>query len=179
MNVQCFGDSNTYGYDPRDYFGRCYDKPWPLLLAEISNWNVQNLGENGREIPRFSVKFGEDSDLFVIMLGTNDLLQGNSAETVKKRMETFLLNIQQKKTGILLIAPPPMKLGEWVPTDTLIEASNKLPLFYQDLAQRLGVRFVNAGEWDIPLAFDGVHFTEAGHKVFADSLYKFLSEEDI
>lgn len=25
MNVICFGDSNTYGYDPRGYFGGRYD----------------------------------------------------------------------------------------------------------------------------------------------------------
>lgn len=176
MKLLCYGDSNTYGYDPRDYLGRCYDRPWPLLLAERSNWNVQNLGENGREIPRFSERFPEDSDLLMIMLGTNDLLQGNSVETVTKRMETFLLSIQQEKSRILLIAPPPMKLGEWVPTSSLIEASKELSLSYQALAQHLGVRFVNAGEWNIPLAFDGVHFTESGHIAFAEGLYKFLTK---
>ena len=25
MNVICFGDSNTYGYDPRSYLGGRYD----------------------------------------------------------------------------------------------------------------------------------------------------------
>ena len=25
MNIICFGDSNTYGYDPRGYFGGRYD----------------------------------------------------------------------------------------------------------------------------------------------------------
>ena len=27
MNVICFGDSNTYGYDPRSYLGGCYGYP--------------------------------------------------------------------------------------------------------------------------------------------------------
>lgn len=174
MNILCFGDSNTYGYDPRDFFGKCYDKPWPLLLAEKTSWNVRNLGENGREIPRFPVHFSENPDLLVVMLGTNDLLQGNSVTTVEKRMETFLRNIRQDKTRILLIAPPPMKLGEWVPTHRLIEASTELAPTYQNLAKRLGVRFVNSGVWDIPITFDGVHFTESGHKDFAEALYKYL-----
>ena len=179
MNILCFGDSNTYGYDPRDVFGRCYDKPWPLLLAEKTNWNVKNLGENGREIPRFPVSFSENPDLFITMLGTNDLLQGNSAAEVTKRMETFLLGLMQKKTTILLIAPPPMKQGYWVSTQSLIEASTELSLTYQDLAHQLNIRFVNAKEWNIPLAFDCVHFTESGHKIFAEKLYKYLITEGV
>ena len=35
MNVICFGDSNTYGYDPRGYFGGRYDADcrWVDILA--------------------------------------------------------------------------------------------------------------------------------------------------
>ena len=179
MEILCFGDSNTYGYDPRDYFGRSYDKPWPLLLAEKSNWKVQNLGENGREIPKFPVRFTENCALLIIMLGTNDLLQGNTVEVVKKRMEGFLLGLNQKESRILLIAPPPMKPGEWVQTLSLIESSNELSFAYQSLSQRLGVRFVNAGEWNITMAFDGVHFTEAGHRAFAEGLYQYLINEGV
>lgn len=179
MKILCFGDSNTYGYDPRDFFGGCYERPWPWILAENTNWNVQNLGENGREIPRFPVRFEENYDLLLIMLGTNDLLQGNSAETVAKRMEVFLLSLQQERAKILLIAPPPMKLGEWVPTEKLIESSKELSFLYQSLAQRLRIRFVDAGAWDIPLAFDGVHFTESGHRIFAEGLYQYLSKEGV
>ena len=177
MKLLCYGDSNTYGYDPRDFFGRCYYNPWPLLLAENANWIVRNLGENGREIPRSPVRFGENCDLLIIMLGTNDLLQGNTVEAVTKRMEAFLTGLDQEKSKILLIAPPPMRLGQWVPTAGLIEASKELSLTYQDLAQRLGVRFVNAGGWNVPLAFDGVHFTESGHRAFAEGLQKYLTNE--
>ena len=34
MKVICYGDSNTYGYDPRLPLGGRYDHPWPELLAE-------------------------------------------------------------------------------------------------------------------------------------------------
>ena len=35
VNVICFGDSNTYGYDPRGYFGGRYDADcrWVDILA--------------------------------------------------------------------------------------------------------------------------------------------------
>ena len=54
MKILCFGDSNTYGYDPRSYFGGQYpaQNRWVDLLAR--NWTARPLarGENGREIPR-------------------------------------------------------------------------------------------------------------------------------
>ena len=144
MNILCFGDSNTFGYDPRGFFGGCYDKPWTQLLSEKSGWNVRNQGENGREVPILPVSFTENYDLLVIMLGTNDLLQGNSVDAIARRMEAFLTSISREKLSILLIAPPPMKLGEWVPTENLIEFSEELAFAYRDLAQRLGVRFDDA-----------------------------------
>ena len=53
MRLLCFGDSNTYGYDPRSYAGDRYppESRWTDLLAEISGWEVVNMGLNGREIP--------------------------------------------------------------------------------------------------------------------------------
>lgn len=176
MHILCFGDSNTYGYDPRGYFGGCYSLPWPQFLAEKTKWHVQNLGENGREIPRFPVVFPDNTDLLIIMLGTNDLLQGNSVEMVTKRMEAFLENISTERSKILLLAPPAMKLGAWVNTQSLVEASKELTQAYQCLSQRLGIRFANADDWNIPLSFDGVHFTEEGHKAFGLALMNYLNK---
>ena len=34
MRLICFGDSNTYGYDPRSFFGGRYPGRWTDLLAE-------------------------------------------------------------------------------------------------------------------------------------------------
>ena len=38
----------------------------------------------------------------------------------------------------------------------------------------MGIRFADSGNWDIPLAYDGVHFTEQGHKTFAAGLLEEL-----
>ena len=176
MNILCFGDSNTFGYDPRGYFGGCYDAPWPELLAELTGWTVLNHGKNGREIPKSQVHFPPNIDCLVVMLGTNDLLQGSAPETVAKRMEVFLKNIEIEKSKLLLIAPPAMKLRAWVPEQNLIVASTELAYGYQNLSQKLGVHFADAGQWNVPLAFDGVHFTQEGHRAFADGLLHFITK---
>lgn len=176
MKILCFGDSNTWGYDPRGYFGGRYDTPWPEILAEKTGLHICNLGENGRQIPNHPIPFPEDTDLLFIMLGTNDLLQGNSPETAARRMEAFLRGIGHK---VLLMAPPPMKRGQWVPDSHLADASGELARQYKALSRRLGVLFADPGEWNIPMAFDGVHMTQEGHRVFAERLADYLTTEGI
>ena len=41
MDVICFGDSNTYGYDPRSWLGDRYDPQnrWVDILAGKTGWN--------------------------------------------------------------------------------------------------------------------------------------------
>ena len=176
MNVICFGDSNTYGYDPRGYFGGRYDADfrWVDILAAETGWTVCNMGQNGREIPSAAPAFPDDTDLLIVMLGTNDLLQGRSPEQAAERLERFLSGIPLDRSKILLIAPTPMTLGEWVPSPQPIDDSRAFARLCQALAERLGVRFADAGKWDISLAYDGVHFTEQGHKNFAAGLLEEL-----
>lgn len=172
--IICFGDSNTWGYDPRGYFGGRYNHPWPEVLAEKLGCTVINLGENGREIPTRPVLFPDRTDLVIIMLGTNDLLQGASVEAVYSRMEHFLASVQEK---VLLVAPPPMKPGAWVSDQRLMDDSKALAVHYRALAGTLGIKFADAGSWDISMAHDGVHFTEDGHRAFADGIYQVLTAQ--
>lgn len=63
-----------------------------------------------------------------------------------------------------------MEPGQWVWESRLIEVSRRLGEEYRAVAQKLGVRFADAAEWNIELCFDGVHFSENGHCAFASSL---------
>lgn len=186
MRMLCYGDSNTYGYDPRGFFGDRYpeESRWVDILVQRTGWEIRNEGQNGREIPSRPFQYqraGEllaqsPPDVFAIMLGTNDLLRGYSAEETCSRMEAFLRYIQPKCGRLLLIAPPPMKWGAWVTEERPITESVKLAEAYQVLSQKLGIAFVNAGQWNVELTFDGVHFTEAGHRAFAEGLYAYLTK---
>lgn len=186
MKVLCYGDSNTYGYDPRGFVGDRYQKEsrWVDILAQKLKWEIQNEGQNGREIPSRPFQYrraGElltqsAPDVFAVMLGTNDLLRGDSAVETCSRMEAFLRYLQPKCGRLLLIAPPPMKRGAWVTEENLIAESVKLAEAYQVLSQKLDIAFVNAGQWNVELTFDGVHFTEAGHRAFAEGLYAYLTK---
>ena len=109
-----------------------------------------------------------DLDLLIVMLGTNDLLQGATAGEAGERMYRFLS--VQNREKLLLLAPPSMTAGEWVSSDSLLRESQKLSQVYRKLASEMGLRFLDAAGWDIPMAYDGVHFTEEGHRRFAERL---------
>lgn len=172
MRVLCFGDSNTYGYDPRSWFGSRYPAHvrWTDILAGETGWDVLNEGMNGRSIPAGGFVSLPHADLLVVMLGSNDLLNGFTAEETTARMGIFLGQIHSVYHHILLVAPPPMKYGDWVTGEGLLTQSALLADCYRELAQRLGASFADAGKWDVDLTYDGVHFSEEGHRAFAKGI---------
>jgi len=183
VRILCFGDSNTFGYDPRDPLGGRYSAGyrWVDILAAQTGWQVRNRGENGRLIPHRSAAIDQvvrmlrangPLDVVVVMLGTNDLLQGASAEKAAERMEVFLNRIRPLCGGVLLIAPP-MGPGTWV-TEAQTRENARLAMALADLASCLSILFADGSSWQAELAFDGVHLTEAGHRVFARKLLDIL-----
>ena len=131
--ILCFGDSNTFGYDPRSYFGSQYPLGvrWTGLLQN-AGWEVVNCGQNGLCIPRepqlpavTDLLCRAAADVVTVMLGSNDLLNGATAEETIEHMEALLHCMKEnaKNTQILLINPPPMQPGDWVQTQKLIDES--------------------------------------------------------
>ena len=177
--IVCIGDSNTWGYDPRGFGGGRYPAGvrWTARLDNLPGWAIHNLGENGREIPHsaFALRLlGQQITALVpfdgicLMLGSNDLLCGASPASAGARMENLLDRLGTYGAPLLLIAPPRFCPGIWVAEEGLTDASARLAGLYRTLAQDKDIAFADAGEWDISLAFDGVHFTEEGHKQFAE-----------
>lgn len=188
----CCGDSNTYGYDPRSYLGGRYPESvrWTALLRGYG-WDVINRGENGRSIPRGDGEIKaavqslcrEEADILTVMLGSNDLLQPScpSAQECADRMERFLATLLhadswEKPRKVLLVAPPPMALGDWVQDEKTIAVSRCLAECYENTARLLGVGFADAGGWGVDLAYDGVHFSESGHLAFAEGIHQALTK---
>lgn len=187
--ILCYGDSNTYGYDPQSCLGGRYPESvrWTALL-QSQGWNIFNAGQNGRSIPRNPLEIEslaqiihrQQPDIITVMLGTNDLLQspGLSDANCTDRMERFIGTLleQAPLCQFFLIAPPPMALGAWVDDPRIIETSQRLGVQYQAAAQKLGIAFADANDWNVELAYDGVHFSERGHKAFSIGISKELAE---
>ena len=186
--ILCYGDSNTFGYDPHSYWGGPYpdDVRWTGIL-QSNGWDVLNCGQNGREIPcsdgeLYAVErllyAAMPVDIVTVLLGSNDFLNHPHfmAEDVSARMKLLLERILKSnwEVQILLIAPPPLRNGEWIPDARILTESVRLAPCYRTLAEKLGVAFADAGAWNVALDFDGVHFRPEGHAAFAKRLMETL-----
>lgn len=180
--VLFYGDSNTYGYDPRGFLGGRYPSEliWVSRVREAlkDSWTVMTDGMNGREIPSSpltmqaldrTLKRCAPLDLFAVMLGSNDLLFSDpdpqkAADKMERMLEhvTVVLERENQKVQaeILLIAPP----LDYSDGERLKKASVRLGVLYRELAERKHYHFLDVGSQNFSLAFDGLHFSEEGHR---------------
>ena len=192
--ILCYGDSNTYGYDPRGLLALRYPTAdiWTSVAEQLleGEFEITNQGFNGRELPterdhRLILEMMSDLrryDLFVTMLGTNDILlvRDPDAETAIRKMEDYLFFLEEVldrraedwRFTPLLIAPPYIKEG-FMGGESYHQECIRMNEGFRRLAEEHGAWFFDAADWKIDLAFDHVHFSPKGHRAFAK---RFASE---
>ena len=227
MKIVCYGDSNTYGFDPRlGTPGRlAKNERWTGLLDSEPDIEIANEGMNGRCIPSASYEYRSlrkilerhyDADMLIIMLGSNDLFMTReaTAEKIAYKMRNVFLNVPElirwKTSGtmasgdtaattsadsghisqkrILLICPPapsdqvlfyemagiPMSQS----AESAAHVMKELPEKLAAVATEFGLEFADATRWNIACMFDGLHFSEEGHRTFAKQLLnRFITNE--
>lgn len=186
--IACYGASNTYGFDPRGYFGSRYpaDCRWPEVLAALTGYTVLNWGENGRELPHSQAELEYLSslleanaplDLLILDLGINDLLTHYppSVSLVTGRLETFLdwLKEHCPALSVLVLLPGPLNL----PEERLMEAFRQLPPAMEAVLQARGIPCLDLNLLILELCFDGIHLTELGQCTLAAELADELADE--
>ena len=191
--IAFFGDSNTYGYEPGEFFGDRYPASvrWTDRLAASlePSWEILPFGLNGRCIPDLQyetpymdamLRNAGPLDVFAVMLGTNDVIltMHPDASVAEARMDAFLdyLTKRGDLPHILLIAPPAM--AEAAAADPglapFVKETKKLPALYKALAEKHNVGFVDADAWGIDMAFDHAHLSKEGHRVFAEKMERVI-----
>jgi lysophospholipase L1-like esterase len=142
---------------------------------------------NGRAALPLILEMQRPLDLVIVMLGTNDTKVRFSAtpRDITTGLAEIVKGIRAYPCGpapgvrpeILIIAPAPLSSGIWNwPAgegfgDSGIEKSLKLAEYYEVLAREMDCRFLDAGRWGTVSPLDGIHFTEALHRSFAEHLY--------
>lgn len=183
--ILCYGDSNTWGYDPATQTRFRRDIRWPgvlrselgegfLVIEEGLNgrttvWDDPiELDKNGATYLRPCIQTHKPFDLIIIMLGTNDLKTRFNlpAYDIASGAGVLVDIVQKSETGIggkapevLLIAPPPAVeltgLAEMF--EGAVEKSGGFARHYRRVSNEMGCHYLNAGDHVESSALDGIH----------------------
>ena len=228
MKIVCYGDSNTYGFDPRlGSPGRlAKNERWTGILDREPDIEIANEGMNGRCIPSASYEYRSlkkilehhfNADMLIIMLGSNDLFMTReaTAEKIADKMRNVFVNVPElirwknsvsaapgyasstdsgraasecsksvPQKRILLICPPapsdrvlfyemvgiPMSQS----AESAARVMKELPEKYAAVAAEFGLGYADATKWNIACLFDGLHFSEEGHRTFAQNVLRVI-----
>lgn len=189
--VLCFGDSNTWGYDPAIKNRFAPDVRWTGVLSATlgPDYTVIEEGLNGRttvwDDPIEGYKNGRSYlipclethrplDLVVLMLGTNDLKKrfSLSAFDIAQGAAVLVREILISGSGydleapkVLLMAPPPVvALTDFAEMFEGAEPKSKgFARHYAAVAQLMGCAFLDAATVIVSSPIDGIHFEASEH----------------
>ena len=183
-----FGDSNTYGYDPRDFLGGRYPENvrWTTMvrLALKDEYEVIEKGQNGRSLPSSSSPFFrsliEDlntEDVLVMMLGTNDILLVNhpNSDAPVHQLDSILAYVKENCKGKFILIAPPYISNIYPDLKPYHDCCVDMNTRFFEMAKKYGIDVIDAAAWNIPMGSDGVHFSIEGHKMFGEKLLSSLS----
>jgi lysophospholipase L1-like esterase len=190
--ILCFGDSNTWGYNPATLDRFDEHTRWTRVLGKAlgNGYEVIEEGLNGRttvwDDPIEGYKCGKDYlvpcleshkplNLVAILLGTNDLKTrfGLSAYDVAEGARVLVGIAQASLTGVdgrppqvLLLAPPPTTtLSEYAEMFSgAEEKSKKFARYFAQIAQEMGCAFMDTGAVIVSSPLDGIHFEAGEHR---------------
>lgn len=196
--VLCYGDSNTWGYDPltKDRYGK--DDRWTGVLQKTlgSDYHIAEEGLNGRttvwDDPIEGYKNGKTYlipclethkplDLVIMMLGTNDLKKrfslsaydiANGAGVLVDIVNKSICGRMEESPRVLLLAPPPLgKLTEFAEMfEGGTEKSKKFSQHYRNVAQEHGCEFFDTSTAIRSSDVDGVHLEKKDHKALGEAV---------
>lgn len=191
-SILCFGDSNTWGFNPinKERFSR--EVRWTgILQKELGNeYHVIEEGCNGRttvwDDPIEGYKNGQDYlipclashkpiDMVILMLGSNDLKKhfSLSAFDIASAVGVLVNIIQKSDCGLkgrppeLLALVPPLiaKLTEFAGMfEDATEKSKQLSAEYRRMAREQNCPLLDTTEIVCSSNIDGIHLEAGDHK---------------
>lgn len=202
--ILCFGDSNTWGYEP-DLGGRLpMDQRWPgvMRLALGADYWVIEEGLNGRTTVWDDPVEGDKSgkahlltillshnplDLVILMLGTNDLKARFSAPAVNIAQSVGVLidlihlhgqTTQGLPPQTLLAAPFPLgpQAKQQANWAGGYEKSQQFAELYQAVAKEKSVAFIDAGQHAQASPSDPIHLDAPQHAKLGQAMARKAKE---
>lgn len=201
--ILCFGDSNTYGLVPGEKRRYAYDERWTGILSERlgNQFHVTEEGLCGRTTV-FEDFFREgrkasktlpvileshsDTNLIVLMLGTNDMKTcfKTNEKIISFGIEKLLGQIRNFNPEIKILLVSPILLGEKVWQENYdpefdeqsVKISKQLKAEYERVSKEWKTEFLSASDYAVPSEIDQEHMDIKNHKLFAEAVTEKILE---
>ncbi|WP_440999387.1 arylesterase [Fodinibius sp. SL11] len=175
--VLFFGDSITAGY------GIGEAKAFPALIQQkidSLSWNFKavNGGSSGETsaggVSRIDWMLRQPISVFVLELGGNDGLRGIDLDATKQNLQKIIDKVEAEYPNASIVIT-----GMQVPPNLGPEYTGKFKKMYPKLAEENNAELVpyfldDLGGDSTLMQSDGIHPTEAGHKVLAEKTWDVL-----
>jgi len=197
--ILCYGDSNTYGYNPADSSRFDEETRWTALLQNNLADGYEVIEEGAcdrtafvdndkgflfsaqRHFPKLLAKTNS-VDILVFALGTNDMQfkYDISFGAVERGLENLISSAKSKFKKIIII--PPVVLSDNVLSGffnfqfdgTSIVKSKKIGKIYRHIARVYDCKIFDINKFAQPSDADGLHYDSAAHKLIADKLSELI-----
>ncbi len=204
IRIVCYGDSNTWGFDPVTGKQLPKDVRWPGVMQQASPHAIQVIEEglNGRTVlpyaPRGNPLNGAEYckkcvtshapiDFLIVFLGINDLFQYDSPsiDTITSGLERMIdglddtLFTDRLSYKILLLPPLPVnrKMEYAEIYIQFVELSETFSEKYASLAEQAGALYVDISHIIESSPIDGIHIDADEHIVLGEYVCDFLRQK--
>lgn len=174
-----YGNSLTAGY------GVGLENAFPaqieLKLDSLQlNYDVVNAGLSGETtaggLSRLDWVLNQKVDVFVLELGANDGLRGIPLTETRSNLQAMIDLVWKKNPDTKIVLA-----GMQIPPNMGQDYTNEFKTIWKDLATKNNIQlipFLLDGVGGIPELnqADGIHPTEAGHKILANNVWGVLKE---
>ena len=197
--IICYGDSNTFGFNPKD--GSRFDENtrWSGILKSklAEEYEVLEAGANNRtgfvnnpagelysaqkHFPKLIAK-QKDFELLILAIGTNDLqfLFNANFDNIENGLEN-LIKIAKTKTKRIIIVPSVILDNNILShgfksqfDKASIEKSKTIGKIYIKIANKYNCEIFDFNNFVKPSELDGLHYTPESHKIIAEKLIEFI-----
>ena len=197
--ILCFGDSNTYGYNPHN--GSRYDKNtrWTGVLQKLAGENYEIVEAGGNNRTAFSdnpdgIQFTgykllpeylkENYETIILAIGINDLqiFYNPTIEEFENGIRAFVSGIVEKTPDSDIIILSPSHITEnilksnfrFLFDEISIEKSKKITPIYEKIAKEYNCKLLDLNKLVNTSKIDGLHYEAEEHNKIAESVIKLI-----
>ena len=181
--ILCFGDSNTFGYNPNNGSRYNENSRWTGILKNLckNNYEIIEAGCNNRTafsnnpdgiqftgymiLPEYLKNF---YDIIILAIGINDL------------QKFYNPTLEEFETGIIILSPSYITENilnsnfRFMFNQTSIEKSKQITSIYKKIANKYNCKFLDLNKIVTTSKIDGLHYEVEEHKKIAQSIITLL-----